>query len=359
MSRSRRPIPPPRPRGRRTGATTIADVARASGFSPMTVSRVLNGDAAVREETRDRVRRAAAKLNYTPNLAARALAGAGAVRIGLLYANPSAAYLGELLVGALDQARASHVQLVVERCEPATFDAGVLRELADAGVSGLLLPPPLCDSEPVLNALARARVPAVAIASGVTRPGLPSVRIDDRDAAATMTRHLIAMGHVRIGFVAGNPDQTASAERLAGYRDALAHAGLPYERALVKPGRFTYRSGTKAAEALLALRDPPTAIFASNDDMASAAVAVAHRRGLDVPRDLTVCGFDDTAPAQSIWPELTTIRQPIAAMAQAAVRLLVAAIAGRDTAASAHTAHELLPFALVRRESDAPPPRRR
>lgn len=366
MTRERRPKNPPSSRAgaarakssRRTGATTLADVARACGYSPMTVSRVLNGDPAVRAETRERVQRAVVRLKYTPNLAARALAGAGAVRLGLLYSNPSAAYLGELLVGALDQARASHVQLVVERCEPGEFDAAVLRELVDAGTDGVLLPPPLCDSEPVLRAVARARVPAVAIATGAPSARMPAVRIDDRAAAATMTRHLLALGHTRIGFVMGNPDQTASAERLAGYREAMTEAGVTLDRALVHPGLFTYRSGTDAAEALLKLRRPPTAIFASNDDMAAAAVAVAHRRGLDVPRDLTVVGFDDTAPARSIWPELTTIRQPIAEMAQAAVRLLVAEIAARRAGRRSRDArHEVLPFALVQRESDAPPKR--
>ena len=130
-----------------------------------------------------------------------------------------------------------------------------------------------------------------------------------------MTRHILSLGHTRIGFIIGNPDQTASAQRLAGYKAALAEADIAIDNSLIRQGLFTYRSGLKAADQLLSLAKPPTAIFASNDDMGAATVAVAHRHHLDVPKGLTVCGFDDTEFSRSIWPELTTIRQPIADMA--------------------------------------------
>jgi LacI family transcriptional regulator len=170
-----------------------------------------------------------------------------------------------------------------------------------------------------------------------------------------MTAHLLALGHRRIGFIVGNTNQTASSLRRDGYKRALGQAGLEPEPDLIVQGDFTYRSGLVAAEALLSRQPRPTAIFASNDDMAAAAVAVAHRRHLDVPNDITVCGFDDTAIATTIWPELTTIRQPVAAMSGQATKLLVDAVRNRMTGATPEIRHIRLNFELIRRYSDSPP----
>ncbi len=338
------------------GAPTIADVAAYAGFAPMTVSRVINGESNVRQETREAVQAAIAKLKYSPNLAARTLAGAEQVRIGLLYSNPSSAYLSEFLVGSLEQARLSHVQLVVEKCDAKHLEQEV-RELLATGIDGIVLPPPLCDSKRIHAELMKEGALAVAVASARPRAGLLAVRIDDRAAAAAMTRHILSLGHKRIGFIMGNPNQTASAQRFAGYRSALEEAGIAIDKSLIGQGLFTYRSGLKAAEQILSLAKPPTAIFASNDDMGAAAVTVAHRLHLDVPKDLTVCGFDDTEFARSIWPELTTIRQPIADMARAAVLLLVQKIRVRRAGGNEDCKHALLDFTLVRRDSDGPPGR--
>ncbi|HET9511156.1 MAG TPA: LacI family DNA-binding transcriptional regulator [Sphingomonas sp.] len=318
----------------------------------MTVSRVVNGMANVRAETRERVAAAIAALDYAPNPAARSLASAGDIRIGLLYANPSAAYLSALLLGGLDRASAINAQLIVVPCADADDVAQASARLARAGVDGVILPAPLCDNVEVQGLVADAALPAVAVASGAPLPSMAAVGIDDEAAAREMTAHLIAAGHRRIGVIAGNPDQTASARRLAGYREALAQAGMAFDDALVAPGLFSYRSGAVAAERLLALRDRPSAIFAGNDDMAAACVAVAHRLGLDVPRDLSVVGFDDTALATEIWPELTTIRQPIADMARTAIDLLVALIRERRAGRDAVPDHRILPFTLIRRGSD-------
>ena len=170
-----------------------------------------------------------------------------------------------------------------------------------------------------------------------------------------MTRHIISLGHTRIGFILGNPQHKASEQRELGFRTAMSAAGLEVPGNCIAQGEFTYRSGLAAAEALLDSPDRPTAIFASNDDMAAAAVAVAHRRHLDVPTDLTVCGFDDTDFAQSIWPELTTIHQPIAQMSRTAVAMLVGQIRSRRAGKIEPVQEALLDFTLVRRDSDAPP----
>ncbi len=343
---------PKSPRRRRGGAT-VDDVARHAGVSPMTVSRVVNGMANVRAETRERVAAAIAALDYAPNLAARLLASAGDIRLGLLYANPSAAYLSAFLLGGLEHATAINAQLLVVPCADADDIAQAAARLARAGVDGVILPAPLCDNVDVQALVADAALPAVAVASGAPLASMAAVGIDDQAAAREMTAHLVGQGHRRIGFIAGNPDQTASARRFAGYREALAAAGIALDDTLVAPGLFSYRSGALAAETLLAQPERPSAIFASNDDMAAACVAVAHRMGLDVPRDLSVVGFDDTALAIEIWPELTTIRQPIADLARTAIDLLVALIRDRRAGrADAVPEHRILPFTLIRRGSD-------
>ncbi|MGR6330382.1 LacI family DNA-binding transcriptional regulator [Sphingomonas sp. XXL09] len=331
-------------------------MARHAGVSPMTVSRVINGESNVRAETRELVNAAVEALNYTPNQAARSLAGAGQVRIGLLYANPSVGFVGEFLIGSLDEATRRNVQLVFERYGDDERDEEVATRLIEDGIDGVVLTPPLCEADHVRAMFAAAGIPMVLLATSRGEGEQRAVAIDDVAAAREMTKHLLALGHRRIGFVTGNLNLSASAQRLRGYREALGEAGLPLDDDLVAGGLYTYRSGLDAAEQLFALAEPPTAIFASNDDMAAAVVAVAHRNDFDVPGDLTVVGFDDTILATAIWPELTTIRQPIADMARLSVNLLVDAIRGQgDPAADAVS---LLHYTLIRRQSDAPPRRR-
>jgi len=344
---------------RQRNAPTISDVAARAGVSPMTVSRVINGESNVRAETRKRVEAAISALDYSPSSAARTLAGGEEIRIGLLHSNPSFNYLSQLLVGSLDQASRLNVQLIVEKCDDEAEEASAVDHLIRARLDGIILTPPLSESLPVLEAIHQRNIPVVAVATGRAPDWALSVSINDHAAAYEMTKHLAALGHTRIGFIKGNPRQTASEERLQGYKDALKDAGLADAPELIAPGLFTYRSGLDAAEQLLELDNPPSAIFASNDDMAAAAVAIAHRRGLDVPSDLTVCGFDDTALATTIWPELTTIRQPVFEMSRSAVDLLVREIRARNASGKAmNHPHVMVDYTLIRRQSDAAPRRR-
>ena len=323
----------------------------------MTVSRVINCEKNVREATRLAVQEVIARLNYSPNLAARSLAGAEQIKIAMLYGNPSAAYLSRLLVGTLEQARKSHVQLLIEQCNADDDIAAIFQDLVSSGVDGIILSPPLSDQQVLLDLVEASDVSCVVVANWQPPGKMSVVSIDDMEAAKTMTRHIISLGHHRIGFIAGNPEQKASGQRLKGFEVAMRDAGLTIDPACVAQGMFTYRSGLDAAEQLLALSEPPTAIFASNDDMAAAAITVAHRRHLDVPTDLTVCGFDDTDFALSIWPELTTIHQPIAEMSRTAVEILVEQIRERRGGRSIQRVQRLLDFTFVRRESDGVPSR--
>ena len=334
---------------------TVADVARLAGVSPMTVSRVVNHEPIVQSATRERVLTAIQQLGYVPNQAARNLVIGQQCRIALLYSNPSAAYLSELLMGCLAEASARDVQLVVEQCTGADTADSIAARLTAHRIDAVLLPPPLCDDPVLLTRLQSAGLPLVQIATGSPASTVHAVTIDEEGAAHAMTARLIGLGHRRIGFIAGNANQTASALRRAGYKRALDEAGLTPDPALIAPGDYSYRSGLAAAEALLAVAPPPTAIFAANDDMAAAALAVAHRHKLEVPGQISVCGFDDTAMATTIWPELTTIHQPVADMARLGVRLLTEAVRERSAGGEPAARHEQLAYALVARASDGAP----
>jgi LacI family transcriptional regulator len=346
---------------RSVSGVTIHDVARHAGVSPMTVSRVINSESNVREETRARVAASVKALRYSPNLAARSLASADTIHIGILYANSTAAYLSELLLGSLEQSSLSGCQLVLEQCEDPETERKAVQRLIAGGVDGVILPAPLCDSEDALKTVVSADIPAVLVTSGRPAPGFSAVSINDMEAARAMTRHLLGLGHRRIAFINGHPGHTASSQRFRGYMEGMNEAGLAIGTDQVAQGFFTYRSGLEAAERLLNNGFNPTAIFASNDDMAAATMAIAHRRGLDVPGDLAVAGFDDTPLATMVWPELTTVRRPISDMARQAVRLLIEEVRAKRSGSSQAVEHKLLNFTLVTREStvSAPPARRK
>ncbi len=331
---------------------TVHDVARLAGVSAMTVSRVINGRASVSAVTRGKVEAAIAALRYQPNLAARA-ARTGTLRIGLLYSNPSAAYLSEFLVGAMDQCSKQGGQLLLERCIDGEGQRVAIDKLVAAGVDGVLIPPPLCDSPEVQARLNLLGMPSIAVATGQPSPAISAVRIDDYQGALAMTRHLLALGHRDIGFICGDPAHTPALLRRQAFLDAMRAAGLDVPQYRLAQGMFTYRSGLDAAQQLLSGATRPTAIFASNDDMAAATLAVAHGMGLAVPRQLAVCGFDDTPVATTVWPELTTIHQPIAAMARAAVTLVLDELRQRRAGEVAPATHQLLAFTLMVRGSSA------
>lgn len=321
----------------------------------MTVSRVINGEINVRNSTRDAVRQAIEELGYAPNKAARSLASASQLQFGLIYGNPSSSFLSALLLGVLEQARRSDTQIVVEECDTEAQGIAAISGMIENGLDGLILSPPLADSEYVLEILQRNATPAVTIGTQHVDHDIHSIQIDDYAAAFAMTQQIVELGHRRIGFIVGNPAQRSSGLRLAGYRDALAAAGLAADDELVAQGYFTYRSGLAAAEELLANPRRPTAIFASNDDMAAATVATAHRHRIDVPGDLTVCGVDDTLLATAIWPEITTVQQPIVEMSHTAIDILEKAVRMARAGLPVECVHRTVDHRLIFRGSHGPP----
>jgi LacI family transcriptional regulator len=337
--------------GRR--AVTIYDVAKHAGVSSMTVSRVLNGQRYVSDATRARVQESIAALNFSPNLAASNLRSA--LKIGLLYSNPSSSNLGEFLMGAFQQSNESGCQLLIEPGFGHANPIVPIAKLIDLGVDGVILPPPLCDDAGVLNHLSGLDVPALGFATAQPKPGFSAVLIDDFAGASLMVKHLYDLGHRDIGFIRGDPLHSTAVRREQGFRDAMEKHGLEVREDRVAQGYFTYRSGLDAARILLNRPDPPSAIFASNDDMAAATSAVAHGRGLRIPADLSIAGFDDTSLATSVWPEMTTIRQPIGLMASSAVNIMADYIRQRRAGERAPIEHHLIDFTLIERASTAPP----
>ncbi|MCG8507117.1 MAG: LacI family DNA-binding transcriptional regulator [Sphingomonadales bacterium] len=316
---------------------TIDDVARRAGVSIKTVSRVLNNEPNVRPVKRQQVLEAARALNYSPNISARSLAGDKSFLIALLYRDPSLDpspnYISYVQIGALAKCRQYGFYLLLEPYDMHDPDVEneVQRLIIRSRVDGLILIPPISDSDAIMRAIEASGLPYVRIAPGDEPDRAPHVFMDDRQAAYDMTEHLLKLGHRRIGFIKAHLDHGAAQFRLEGFQTAMAEHNVPVDPPLVGQGDFTVESGMRCTEAFLDLPTPPTAVFAANDEMAAGAIAAAHKRGLAVPADLCVSGFDDSSVAAVTWPPLTTVHQPIAEMAEAATELLIERIKGHKS----------------------------
>lgn len=339
--------PNPRPGNERA---SIREVAARAGVSVKTVSRVINNHRYVTAETRGRVDDAIKALGFRPSIAARSLAGWRSGQVALLYDNHSPYYIHQIQEGCWSRCQAGDTRLLaqpIDVADPLVAEK-VLGLIAETHVDGIILSSPVTDCPKVLAALEDQGIAFVRISPGTNHALTSSVFMDDAQAADDMTTHLINLGHRRIGFVIGHPDHMASDQRLFGYRRALDRAGIAYEPALAVQGQFDFDSGAAAARALLDLAAQPTAIFASNDDMAAGVLAVAHRRGIAVPDQLSVAGFDDTTLARVVWPPLTTIRQPVRELAFTATDMLLRGDGAIE--------HQRLSHDLIIRDSTAPPP---
>ena len=340
------------PRTGRKQHATIREVAEMAGVSQMTVSRVLNRRESVKESTREKVEEAIQALNYRPNLLARSLAGGKSLFIGLIFNNPSNNYLGELLVGTLNRCREAGHHLVIEDFSTTARDKEIdalIERISGAGLDGVIVAPPISEDEAILSKLRQAGLKTVLIAPREPPANGVSVSIDDVAAADRITQYLIDHGHKRIAFVIGATDQSSSRRRYRGFDLAMARNGLSVDDNLVQQGDYTYRSGMLAGEHFFSLPDPPTAVFASNDDMAAGVLAAAQRHGLKVPDNVSIVGFDDTAIASAMWPQLTTVRQPIAEMGYQAVNLLARILSENEGKASERNL--VLDVSLVERDT--------
>jgi len=310
-----------------TSTATISDVAKMAGVSIKTVSRVVNHEPNVKANTRGLVNQAIAELNYKPSLAARGLASGRSFLIGLLYDNLSDSFLVELQRGILGACREKHYGLALCPAFSKSIDVktGILEWIRTTQPDGVILSPPLSDNAGVIDALKATGLKFVSVSSAGTGQG-PAVHIDEAEAAQQMTRHLIEAGHTKIGFVKGPLNHACTRLRYEGFCAAMCSAGLAIDDALVTGGDFHFETGVEAAEKLLSGHNRPTAIFASNDDMAAGVMHVAHRKGLSIPSDLAVAGFDDTPISRQIWPGLSTVKQPVELIGRTATERLMAEI---------------------------------
>jgi len=304
---------------------TISDVARLAGVSMKTVSRVLNNEKYVSKDKKEKVLAVAAQLNYRPSLQARGLAGNRSYMIGLFVDDPSGDYISKVQRGILRRCEEAGCYLVVDVLRERGNDAKLRQILNSIRFDGVVLSSPVCDDVAVLDALRERKVPTVRIGPGVDASDMAQIEIDDYKAAFEATEYLIKLGHTRIGFVKGDPNHGCSLDREQGYSKAMRAHGITVSNDLVAPGMFSYDSGYAAAETLLKRDAPPTAIFASNDEMAAGVVACAQSLGLRVPADLSVMGFDDDFLSTIMSPAITTVRQPIEDMAASAVDLILEA----------------------------------
>ncbi len=323
----------------------------------MSVSRALNNSAFVSPEMRRRVKRAADELNYVPNQAARRLAERQQSRnIAFLFGTPNGAVLGDMVSTGFAEALSFAAELVFIKVQHDCDPAKVQRTLANLGIEGVILSPPLCDHVGLRKALA-AGTRLVAI--GTDDRNLPhsTIGIDDTRAAYQLTQHLLELGHRRIGFIGGPPWHRSSARRQTGYEAALLEYGLVPDPSLQWQGSYTYASALAGAGQALSSEPRPTAIFAANDDMAAAVINIANGRGVPVPAALTVCGFDDSEVASIVSPQLTTVSQPVGKMAQWAVRQLIAELAAIERGEEPEVRKVVLHHTIVHRGSDAPPVR--
>jgi LacI family transcriptional regulator len=339
-------------------AATIQEVAHLAQVSPKTVSRVINNEPRVHSATRARILEAIEQLNYRPNLNARGLASNRSFLIGMFCDKPGD-YSSEFQAAAVARCRESGLHLIVEPwdVEGPEIHRQIDTLLGQLRLEGVILLPPLSDHPMILNKLEQASIPIVRIAPKQHLSAIPSIGIDDYAAARQVTAHLASLGHRRIGFILGRPEHGATQQRYRGFVDEMRAQQIAVDSDLVQTGNFDFSDGLICAERMLRAATPPTAIFASNDDMAAAAVSMARKFELDLPGQLSVAGFDDAPVARKIWPELTTVRQPVAAMARVAADLIIQ-LQPRRNGWPEHIPRHLLGHELIIRNSTARPARR-
>jgi LacI family transcriptional regulator len=317
---------------KKSGQPTINDVARLSGVSKKTVSRVINRSPLLTDETRQRVEKVILDLGYVPNPQARALALRRNFLIALVHDNPNTQMVLQVQQGVLEAIRETEFALLVrpvDRGSPALMD-DLRHFLEQQRPYGVLVLPPLSEKDEVAALCTELGCHYVRMGSALLDDPRHAVASNDQEAVADATRYLIGLGHSRIGLVTGPAGFRSAKERRRGFEAALGEAGLKLPRSLVAEGTYRFESGVAGGDRLLDVVPRPTAIFASNDEMAAGVMHAARQRGLSVPDDISVLGFDDTAIASHLWPPLTTVRWPIASMARSAALKLMAGTLEQD-----------------------------
>lgn len=338
---------------------TIDDVAKVAGVARATVSRVLNSSPNTSERVREKVMRAIDELDYQVNHQARQLASGSSRQLALIFAadadaEPNSYYHSAVELGAMRGCSSRGYGLSTHILDPGepSGRSQIFTLVDQRRCDGLILTPPFSDEGDLIETLQQKGIPLVLISAGPdTQRKCCSVGIDDRQAGFELGLHMAGMGHRRFGFISGPRDHKSAALRLEGFVDAVKSLGLSEDAVAVAEGNFTFKSGIDWATKLLTGPQSPTALICANDDMAAGALFSAHRLGLNVPKDLSITGFDDTPVSQIVWPPLTTIHQPLRQMGSKAVELLVECIARDNGGADSEIEPNLVPFHLMDRAS--------
>ncbi|WP_336626585.1 MULTISPECIES: LacI family DNA-binding transcriptional regulator [unclassified Microbacterium] len=328
---------------------TIHDVAAAAGVSVSTVSKAVNGRYGVSDETIARVLGAVETLGYESSLVASSMRSRTTGVVGVLVADFEP-FTTEVLKGVGAALRESgHDVLAYAGAHQSVtgWERRSLQRLSGTLIDAAILVTPTVLTPP-------GDIPIVAVDPHTGRADIPTVEADSYGGARLATEHLIALGHRRIGFLSGRPDLRSAALREAGYRQALAEAGLPFDPRLVASGRYEALAAREAAATLVSVEDRPTAVFAANDLSALAFLEVAAERGIRVPDDISVVGFDDIPEASRRRTRLTTVQQPMGRIGSTAAALLMALVRGETP----EQTHPILPTRLIERATTAPPPHR-
>ena len=349
--RDRRLAREPRRNGPAAGAVpapgaTIRDVATAAGVSVATVSRVVNGTAVVKDETRLRVEEAVSRLGYAPNAAARSLTTSRTSTVGVVLPDIWGEYFSEVIRGIDLTARQAGYHVLVSSSHSDVAETREVLRAMHGRVDGVVVMSPHAPARSLEGALPPG-LPTVLL-NAAPGTSLPSLNVDNRGGARAMVGHLLSRGHRRLAFVAGPPSNWDAAERRRGLRDALRAAGLPPEAVVEVEGDFGEESGEAAGRRLLGLAPRPTAVFAANDSMALGVLFALRRARVRVPQEIAVAGFDDVPIARYASPPLSTVRHDIRSLGERALGRLLDAISGGGASSAAR---EVLPFRLVLRES--------
>ncbi len=333
----------------------MTDVARHAGVSVKTVSRVLNNEPHVRPQLRDKVQASVAELGYVPSASARSLRSNRTYCIHLINHSLRSNFVNAVQFGALQacQERGYRMSVSMLTADMAV-DEALLRDWCEGVVKagkpdGVILLPPLSNVVLINDVISSYDIPIVRIGPNRIADDNGTVMIDDQAAARDITEHLIALGHRRIAFIRGKENQDATFERFAGYQSALAAHALAFDADLVAPGAFDFESGLAAGDRFLRMENPPTAIFAANDDMAAGALVAAHRLGVQVPEAVSIAGFDDSEIAEKMWPALTTVRQPLQELGAKAMDMLIASAGRAKPLTQKHVNY--LPYEMMIRQS--------
>jgi LacI family transcriptional regulator len=348
---------------KRSNATTLQDVAREAGVSAMTVSAVLNGSRSgtrVSEPTRLRVQEIAARMRYRVNGVARGLSRRRMDTLGVVAPFDGHVinfYLLEVLKGILEASAAHEQNTTILSISHGENDEPKILKFCDGRVDGVIFIGSTL--KPAFAETLAHHVPFITINNAQTLRSIHDITVNNEHGAYLAVQHLIAQGHRRIAHFTGVLDSNDGQMRLTGYRRALSEAGLPQDEALVFPGDFNTESGPARISALLDSPGPrPTAIFCANDAVASSAIEVLNARGIAIPQEMSVVGFDDMVLARMTTPQLTTMRQPFHAMGQQSVNLLLHQInpaASEETPLAPSFTH-VLDVKLIVRQTVGPPP---